>query len=268
VFALPGSAPSPERRISAALLAIGGEVAACRRSAAYLWGFGDAADVVDVLLPPTRRAPALAGVQALRSRTVVPSDLGTLRGLPVTTPARTLCDLAAVVEDDYALRELVLAALGRTGLDLDELGRRHQALRTTPGASRLARVLERVRSTPPGSDLAREVWLFLRSRGLRPDPQPVWVTCPDGRAHRVDVPFSHLRVGVVVNDGPGGEDLDDAAVALTTAGWLIARIGRHRFRQDRERWLDGLVRLLTYCSSGNSVGTSAARFTSSFDAAT
>ncbi|MGH3926857.1 MAG: hypothetical protein ACRDTT_28995, partial [Pseudonocardiaceae bacterium] len=60
VFALPGSVATYERQTSAALLAVGGKVAACRRTAAYLWGMADRApSAVDLVLPPGRRAPAL-----------------------------------------------------------------------------------------------------------------------------------------------------------------------------------------------------------------
>jgi hypothetical protein len=249
VYALPGSGPSPERRISAALLAIGGDVAACRWSAAYLWGFADAPEHVDILLPPSRRAPALHGVRALRSRTVRPADIGTVRGLPVTTPARTVCDLAGVVRDPYALRVLVLTALGNTGLTLAELSQRHRSLRRSPGAARLGEVLERLRATPPGSDLAHEIRVFLRTRGLAPSPQPLWITCRDGRAHRVDVAFLDQRVGLLADDphdpDRDRDELDAAALELTAVGWRVARVGRGRFFANRERWLDGVLRLLT-----------------------
>jgi hypothetical protein len=244
VFALPGSAPSPERRISAALLAVGGHVAACRFSAAYLWGFTDPPDRVDVLLPPGRRAPALDGVRALRSRTALPSDVGAVRGLPVTTPARTLCDLAALVRDDYALRALILAALRSEVLTLGALTSRHTMLRSAPGAARLARVLGRLRATPPTADLGHEIRVFLGTRGLAPSPQPLWVTCPDGRAHRVDVPFLDARVGVLAGDHRDPDELDAAALELTAAGWRVARVSERRFRDEREAWLDGLLRLL------------------------
>jgi hypothetical protein len=43
VFALPGSTATHERQTSGALLAVGGKVAACRQTAAYLWGMIDRA---------------------------------------------------------------------------------------------------------------------------------------------------------------------------------------------------------------------------------
>ena len=251
VFALPGSPPTPERAISAALLGCRGAIAACRGSAAYLWGLtDDPPEAVDLLIPPGRRAPALSGVRALRSRTVLASDLGVARGLESTTPERTVCDLAAVVEDDYELRALVLTALQRGALALDALERRHHELRAAPGARRLARVLQALDPRQPTSALAYEVAVFLRTRGIRPHPQPLWVTCADGCVRRIDLPFIDQRIGVLVEAGRDPDEVDEAALELTATGWRVARIGWRRFRSDRERWFDGLLRLLTASPQG------------------
>jgi hypothetical protein len=255
VFALPGSSFTHERQTSAALLAIGGKVAACRHTAAYLWGIIDQAPThVDVLIPPNRRAPDLAGVHALRSRTVLPSDLGHARDLVVTTPERTICDLAAVTRDAYDLRALVLSAVERGVLDLGRLHARHAQLRRSPGAPRLARVLHDLDRQRPGSTFSHEIRVFVRSRGLVPYPQPLWVPCHDGRTRRIDIPFIDQRVGVEASGGshldqgrislPDQDDMDVTDLELAAVGWRITRVTRRRFDHDRERWLDGLLRLL------------------------
>ncbi len=250
VFALPGSSVTYEQRVSAALLAIGGRVAACRRTAAYLWGLTDRApEHVEVLIPPNRRAPDLDGVQTLRSKTVLRSDIGHARDLAVTTPERTICDLAAVILDIYELRVLALSGVQRGVLDLGLLHARHSQLRGSPGMPRLGRMLRDLDNERPDSIFSHEIRVFVRSRGLIPHPKPLWVPCHDGRTRQIDIPFIDQRVGIEADRGGhldrGRTDQDDETdLELAAAGWRITHITWQRFHTDRERWLDGLLRLL------------------------
>jgi hypothetical protein len=250
VFALPGSSATHERQASAALLAIGGKVAVCRQSAAYLWGIADRAPQhVDVLIPPNRRAPDLDAVQALRSKTVLPSDITHVRDLVVTSPERTICDLAAVIRDTYELRALILSGTQRGVLDLGLLHARHAALQRSAGAPRLARVLHDLDNERPDSILGHEIRAFVRSRGFTPHPKPLWVPCYDGRTRPIMIPFIQERVGI---EADGTSRLDQERIdqndvndlELAAVGWRITRVTWQRFHHDRERWLDGLLRLL------------------------
>lgn len=254
VFALPGSVATYERQTSGALLAVGGKVAACRRTAAYLWGMADRPpSVVDLVLPPGRRAPALEGVCALRSRTVVPADLRCVRRLAVTSPARTICDLAAVMRDDHQLRLFMLTASRRGALDLAEVRRRHVGLARAPGATRLARILHELDAQRPYAIFEHEIRAFISSSGLVPHPTPLWIPCHDGRTRQIDIPFIEQRVGIeadddtYVNPEQIQEQIDENEehdLELATVGWRLTRLTRRRFHQDRERWLQSLLRLL------------------------
>jgi predicted transcriptional regulator of viral defense system len=253
VFALPGSTVTHERQTSGALLAVGGKVAACRQTAAYLWGMIDRApSLVDLTIPPGRRAPELEGIRALRSRTVIPADLGCVRGLAVTSPARTVCDLAGIMHG-HELRLLVLAARRRNVLDLAELRRRHMSLSRSPGATRLGRTLHELDAEGLDSVFEHEVRAFVHSRGLTPHPTPLWIPCRDGRTRQIDVPFIEQRVGIQTDDGTYVDhehiqeqvDADNEKdLELAAVGWRIARLTRRRFQLDRERWLQSLIRLL------------------------
>jgi hypothetical protein len=245
VFALPGSTATWERKISAALLAIGGKVAACRETAAYLWGLIEREpDLVDVVLPPGRRAPALKDVRALRSRTVIPADLHCLHGLAVTSPTRTVCDLAAVIRDDE-LRLSILNGCRRGVLDLAAVRRRHMGLLYAPGATLLSRVLDELDSQRSDRIFEYEVRTFVRSHGLIPHPTPLWIPCRDGRTRQIDIPFIDERVGIEADDGVCTNEDGEKDLELAAAGWRIARLTRARFEHDRERWLDSVLRLLT-----------------------
>lgn len=251
VFALPGSAATHERQVAAALLAIGGKVAACGHTAAYLWGMTERApDCVHVVIPPYRRAPAFDEIRALRSKTVRQSDLWRVRELKVTSPARTICDLAGVIRTDHDLRALVLQACQRQLLDLGDLRQRHAQLMRSPGAARLARILRQLDTEQPNSIFEHEVRAFVRSRGLTPHPTPLWIPCRDGRARQIDVPFIDERVGVESDSGTHydqeqiDED-DETDLELSAVGWRITRVTWRRFQRDREQWLQGLLRLLS-----------------------
>lgn len=86
-----------EQRWMAAVLVCGDGAALSHRSAAALWGIGDERwGVIDVSrrLPSPRRIP---GVRARRRPSLADTDLTRHRGIPVTTPARTILDLAAEI---------------------------------------------------------------------------------------------------------------------------------------------------------------------------
>jgi hypothetical protein len=210
------------------------------------------ASLVDLIIPPGRRAPALEDVRALRSRTVIPADLECVRGLAVTSLARTVCDLAGIVHE-HELRLLVLTARRRNALDLAELRRRHMGLSRSPGATRLGRILHELDAEGPDSVFEHEVRAFVRSRGLTPHSTPLWIPCRDGRTRQIDVPFIEQRVGIQADDGTYidhehiQEQVDadnEKDLELAAVGWRTARLTRRRFQLDRERWLQSLIRLL------------------------
>lgn len=94
VYAVGLPRGNDEQRWMAAVLACGDGTALSHRSAAALWGIGDERwGVIDVSrrLPSPRR---VAGVKARRRPSLAEADLTRHRGIPVTTPARTILDLA------------------------------------------------------------------------------------------------------------------------------------------------------------------------------
>src|SRR3954452_8962641 len=85
----------PEAWWLAAVLAAGPDAVLSHRSAAALWGMrGTRRAVVEITAP--RKLKARAGLEAHRVA-LAADDVTVEDGIPVTTPARTLFDLAAVV---------------------------------------------------------------------------------------------------------------------------------------------------------------------------
>jgi hypothetical protein len=95
VFALPGTPDTYEQRVLAVVLRAGPDAVASHFSASVLHGFPDAiADSYDVTVVPgyQRRIP---GVRVHRPGLLAEYDRTVLRGIPVTTYARTLVDCSA-----------------------------------------------------------------------------------------------------------------------------------------------------------------------------
>lgn len=101
----------------AAVLACGGGAAISHRSAGSLLGLLDKAPVViDVIAPPSR-GRKIDGIRFHRVRPPRSDEVGTVDGIPCTSPARTLVDLAGVV-GDWTLRGAFERAAQRRLLDV------------------------------------------------------------------------------------------------------------------------------------------------------
>ena len=101
VYRVGHEAPSIEARYVAAVRAAGPDAALSARAAAHLHSLTRGrAPAPEVTVPTTRR---IKGVITHR-RTLAPEDITTHRGIRITTPARTLTDLAAALTDDGLAR--------------------------------------------------------------------------------------------------------------------------------------------------------------------
>ncbi len=98
---------APLARETAALLACGEGAVLTHRSAAILWDLPVLTDAVDVSVPPHRR-PRHDGIAVHRTQ-LGPNDVTTRHGLPLTTAARTLHDLAPT-HDPEELEHLIAEA--------------------------------------------------------------------------------------------------------------------------------------------------------------
>ena len=96
VYRLGHEAPSLEASYLAAVLAAGTGALLGGRAAAHLFGLIRRAAPPEVTTPTERR---LEGVLTTRSVRLDPRDATTWRGIPVTTVARTLVDLAAELDE-------------------------------------------------------------------------------------------------------------------------------------------------------------------------
>jgi hypothetical protein len=152
VYSLPGVADSWARRLWVAHLAVGLASIVSHESAAELHGFEGVLRNQVVLTVPHPHQHRVTGAFVHQLTDVRPEWVTTIDGLPVTVPARTIVDLAAVLRPLRLQHCAHHAAIART-VSLDEvavcLGQ--LARRGKPGVRKLGVVLDHL---GPGQEIA------------------------------------------------------------------------------------------------------------------
>jgi very-short-patch-repair endonuclease len=182
VLALAPLTPIELADEAAALLTAGPGSALSHHSAALLWDMelprhGDGR--IHVLARRTRR---LEGIAIHRARNLAPHDVGIHRGLPVTSPARTLLDQAERLTHrrlELALDRALVAGIVQVS-EIRELAKRSPG---RPGAPILKALAEHQRGSALTASAAEELFLSLvRASGL---PAPL----VNQRVHDFEVDF-------------------------------------------------------------------------------
>ncbi len=219
---------SIEGRWTAAVLAAGAGAALSHRAAAALWGLrATSAPRVEVSL--ARRLRSRRGVQ-IHHAPLAPDEVTVHHGIAVTTPPRTLLDLAAILRPDQLERAMNEAEARRLSdsLSLDALIDRHPA---RPGTLALKSILQRGRlgATLTRSELEDRFLSFLDAHDL--DRPRVNVALALAGTHiEADCVWSHQRL-IVELDGYATHATRAAFERdrtrdrrLQAAGWRVVRI--------------------------------------------
>jgi very-short-patch-repair endonuclease len=176
----------------AAVFTSGDEAVVSHLSAAALWRIvPSCGGVIQISVPSTRRARRRRGIRICRRRT--PPDATTHMGIPLTTPAQTIIDVAARVSE---------AALERMINEADKLDLLYPAQlreiaegRPGPGPKRVRELLDRQTFVLTQSELERLFVPLARRAGLPPPETQARVN-----GFKVDFYFSELDL-VVETDG-------------------------------------------------------------------
>lgn len=140
LYAVGHTALTPRGRELAAVLACGPGARLSHRSAASLWALlRSSGRRIDVTAPRSRKPRA--GITLHRSRSIHPDDVDRFDGIPVTSVARTLVDVAG----GLSRADLAEAVNNSVVLGLFDLGSVHATLDRLPGrrgAGRLHDVLQ------------------------------------------------------------------------------------------------------------------------------
>jgi very-short-patch-repair endonuclease len=191
-----------------------------------------------ILMPPSR---SVTSKLVVVHRGVVASRDHWLRdGVPLTSPARTLVDIAGMLDEETL--QTVMEDFFHRGLTtpmstarcLDAVGGKGR-----PGSHLLRALLEDRDQAPLEKKLEVKIWRLLRGAGFRPVRQH-WFTV-NGERYRLDFAFPRLKVGVEGHGfgAHGGRlaHVDDARRLsdLVGAGWRIVPVTWEAATQDPER---------------------------------
>jgi very-short-patch-repair endonuclease len=227
-----GAPLTEEQAVMAACLFAGPSAVASDLTAARLWRLRlPDPEHIEVTTPPGRRVRT-EGVRQHRTRFLARDEVCRLRGIPLTTVARTLVDCAGRVPAEQ-LGRVVDDALRRKLLRLPDLARSYDRVAAGPGRSTaaMAKVLaERAPDHDPGgSDRERQVARVLVAAGL-PTPVAQHRVVVAGRTFFLDHAYPDTRIGIEF-DGWDAHGTFEAfhhdrerARLLVAAGWRLVVI--------------------------------------------
>jgi hypothetical protein len=228
VYAVLGAPPSEFRPLKAAELAGWPNMAASHFGAGWLHRSPHLVMGRVELTSFGSTHRRLKGVQIHQSEFLVASDLQTVRNTLVTTPARTLFDLAAGL-NPYLLAKVFQDFDRRGLLDLSEMVEMDARLggRGRAGTRLMRRLIERAVEILPGdSDLEVRIMEQLIALGVTPPVQQFQVIV-GGRVYIIDLAWPWVKVGLEV-DGFESRATREALEhdtertnALQAAGWEI-----------------------------------------------
>jgi very-short-patch-repair endonuclease len=158
VYAVGHLPPSPHAKSMAAVLACGPDAVLSHRSAGALYGLIRYHGTPEVTVPGNRRHPGITVHRSVAERTVH-------FGIPVTIPARTLLDLADVLDAETLTRAVSRAHFDKL-LSVDALA---TTLGNAPG--RRTSVLAQLLAEPPTRSHFERAFLALLDRHGLPRPE-------------------------------------------------------------------------------------------------
>lgn len=212
VYAVGHTVLGARGRWMAATLACGRGAVLSHTSAAALWELRPSASAVIHVTVPTAGGRTRRDVRIHRTPSLRPDEVTTHEGIPVTTPERTLLDIAATLTPRQLERALDQAEVLRL-IDHPILG---VVARTHPNHRGAARLEATRTSHEPGTTLTRseleETFLELCRSHRLPRPRV------NARVARLEVDFLFSAHSVVVE----------------TDGWRYHGT-RHAFDRDRDR---------------------------------
>ena len=181
----------------AATLACGPHAVLSHRSAAAVWGIHLEPRTIDVSLTRGQSRPRVA--IAVHRSALPADDVTRQEGIPCTSLARTLVDLAAVV-DRRALDRAIDRAEELRLFDLRGVRAQLERMRGQRGAGALAATLRAFDGPDRSCSGAERRLLTLLRRACLPEPEVnVWIPLPEGGGYRPDLLWRAQRLIVEVD---------------------------------------------------------------------
>jgi very-short-patch-repair endonuclease len=222
----------------AAVLALGDNAVLSHATAAAAWDLRPrGSGAVHVTVPSTAGRKRRAGIRLHRSRTLPPGETTTVRAIPVTTPARTIVDLARTLKG-RPLEHVLDIAEQRRLIDFAELHNR-------PIPTSLQAVLSRYAagSTVTRSEMEERFIALCDDHGIE---RPKVNTSIEGQ--EVDFAWRNAKLivevdGYAYHRSPSAFETDrERDVILALAGWQVLRFTWSQLT-TRPAWVARAVRL-------------------------
>ena|SRR5881394_403094 len=249
VFAIRYPMLSSNGRRLAAVLACGPDAVLSHRSAAALWGLREDRRLSIDVTAPNRRGRIPKGIDAHRDGSLAPIDRTVLCGIPCTSVARTLLDLAAVVPV-WELRKAISQA---EVLRILEHGAVRQVIKRSQGRRGVARLRMLMDEIHPETRRTRSEMeiLFLKMCARAKLPQPEVNPTLNLGGRRTMPDFLWRDAGLIVEaDSRRYHDTDSAFQSdrereqrLQLAGWRVSRCTWEQVERESGR-LSEVIRCL------------------------
>jgi very-short-patch-repair endonuclease len=247
VYAVGHAELTSHGRFLAAVVSCGPGAALSHEAAATLWGLRKPRGPrIDVTVT-TQGGRGRRRLVVIHRSDLRPDEITLERAIPVTTPARTILDLAGILTRRQLERTIDEAAF--RGLDLGRLTPRTGKR----GAAMLRAVITNhdAGSTWTRSKLEERMLALCRAAGLPPPRVNTEVA-----GFEVDFHWPSQRLVVEIDDwsshrGRGAFERDRVRdAALVELGWRVVRITRARLARDPRGVATQLARLLAASNSG------------------
>jgi very-short-patch-repair endonuclease len=221
VYRVPGAPTTTWQALRAALLAADDAVAS-HRAAAGLHHFPGVLPGAAEITVFCRTSPRLPGVTAHRATLLVAEDITEVDGFPVTTPARTVVDLAAVVHPALLERMLDRCDPHEVAACLERIGTASRR------GTRPLRVMLAARVG--GESPLEQRWLRRLKRAGLPPPVVGYQLVVGNRVLILDMAWPEHRVALEVDGWSAHStrtqfDRDrERDLVATRAGWRVLRV--------------------------------------------
>lgn len=233
VYRLTAAPVTWEQRALGACMVAGPGAALSHRAAAAVLGLGGMRPGVIEVVVPVRFSPELPAHMAVvhRSRHLDQVDVAKVGVLPVTTPARTVIDLAAQLSPGR-LCDMVDEVLCSGMISVVRLRRRMDALLSQgrPGARAMRKAMAPWTPGPlPGSVSEMRVLRLILAAHLPPPVRQYSIPGPGARSIRFDLAWPQHRLALEVDGerwhgGPRQLSRDEARdLGAGAAGWEVLR---------------------------------------------
>jgi very-short-patch-repair endonuclease len=243
VYRIAGSAETLQQRRLAAVLDAGEGAALSHTAANAAWGVGRRASVMDVIRPRRGNAPRTSLGRVHEARELFDHHVVVRHGVPITTPARTIVDLAAtghpaaiarLLDTAWSRRLLNIGGVANVVAEVRDRGR--------SGVRLLDELIEERKLLPrPGSALEIRFESIVHRRGLPTLRRQVhisddegWIGCVDFVAG--DLPLVFFVDGDAFHSSLTDRRHDDRQTRrLNAAGYLVERFSDAHVLFDEPR---------------------------------